>query len=384
MRIPIALTALLVLVSAAGADDRAAERREAERAVLAVEREAAAVARDAARAAAEAQRVVLRHAGRVRGTARTETTVVAPRHARLELESLGGEIVVSGWDRNTVRVVADHPPGARVTVTVQPAAVVVKARGQVRVPEPEPARGARVRTVTVPVRVDYRLSVPRGMSLRLTGVDSEIRVEDVRGDVNARTVNGPVRVRGGRGAVRVGAINGDVEVADVLGLVEASSMNERVLLRDVEGRVRAETVRGDLDLARVLSQAVEASTVSGNLRYEGSISPGGAYRFESHSGDVVVVMPARPDAAVKVETYEGSFQSSFPVPAGRPHLGREFEFLLGDGRAEVELASFSGAIRLVREGELPAPPAPPAKSRKAAPAAPATPAAPAAPAAPRK
>lgn len=370
----IALAVLMVLASVAsvaGADDRDVERREEERQAAKVRlqaakvrREAAATAADAARAAADAARLRVFRGDRTRGVARTETTVVAPRHARLELESLGGAILVSGWDQNTMRVVAEHPADARVTVTVRPAAVVVKARGQLRVTVPGADGKERVRTVPVPVRVDYRLNVPRGTSLRLTGVDSEIRVEDVLGDVSAETVNGPVRVRGGRGAVRVAAINGGVEVLDVRGPVEASSVNEGLVLRDVQGSIRAETVGGTLELARVLSEAVEASTVSGTLIYEGSISPGGEYRFESHSGNVIVALPEHPDAAVTVETYGGSFQSSFPVPARRPRLGREFEFTLGDGRAELELASFSGVIRLVREGEqlklaLPARPAAP-------------------------
>ena len=125
-------------------------------------------------------------------------------------------------------------------------------------------------------------------------------------------------MRGGRGAVRVDAIDGGVDVI------------------------------GDCAL-------VEASTVSGDLRYEGSLRPGGEYRFETHSGDLTVVLPERPDAAVTVETYDGSFQSSFPVPARRSRLDKEFEFQLGDGSAELELASFSGAIRLVRAGQAPDP-----------------------------
>lgn len=315
MKIRIALIALLLLGSAAHADEGRGPRT-----------------------ALDARRVELRALKRqLEGVVRTETTVVAPRQARLDLESFGGEIVVSGWDRDAVRIVADHAPDTRVGVTVQRAAVVVRSRRQVRVPEPEEGRRVRVRLVSVPARVDYRLSVPRGTSLRLSGVDSEIRVDGVGGDVSAATVNGSVRVRGGRGAVRVEAIDGAVEVIGACALVEASS-------------------------------------VSGDLRYEGGLRPGGEYRFETHSGDVTVVLPERPDAAVRVETYDGSFQSSFPVPVRPSGPDLEFEFQLGDGSAQLELASFSGAIRLVRAGPAPdprsvraprpkAPPAPPSKPK---------------------
>ena len=348
----LALLALLTLGSAAGAAEGGTDRREP-----------VVAPRPGPAAGTDFPRLVFRRFERSgERSARTETTVVAPARARLELESFSGDIRITGWDRKTVRLVADHEPGTLVVVTVQPAAVVVRAHRELRVPGPERTRGARPRIVSVPGRVDYQLSVPRGTSLRLSGVDTQILVDGVQGDVSAETVIGPVAVRGGRGLVRVSAVDGGVEVVGVRGSVEASSMGQDVLLRDVEGPVRAEAVKGNLDLARILSEAVEASTVTGWLRYEGSIRAGGEYRFASHSGDVIVVLPERPDASVTVTAYRGSFQSSFPVPPRPPHHDRQFEFLLGDGRAELDVASFSGAIRLLRAGEEGlAPPAPPAK-----------------------
>lgn len=353
MTLRLALVALLALGSVAGAAEGDAGRREP-----------AAAPRPAPAGSADFPRIVFRRAERAgERSARTETTVVAPARARLELESFGGDIRVTGWDRGTVRVVADHEPGTRVAVTVQPAAVVVRAIRELRVPGLERGRGAPGRNVSVPVRVDYRLSVPRGTSLRLSGVDTQILVDGVQGDVSAETVLGPVAVRGARGSVRVGTFDGAVEIVGVRGSVEAASMSQDVLVRDVEGPVRAESVKGNLELTLVQSEAVEAGTVSGWLRYEGSIRAGGEYRFASHSGDVTVVMPERPDASVTVATHQGSFQSSFPVPARQPRDGGRFEFLLGDGRAELEVTSFSGAIRLLRAGEKAAL-APPAPAKK--------------------
>jgi hypothetical protein len=97
--------------------------------------------------------------------------------------------------------------------------------------------------------------------------------------------------------------------------------------------------------------------VSGNLRYSGVLRPGGSYRFESHSGDLTVVLPERPDVAVSVDTYSGEFTSSFPVQSKSTSTavkgrGKEFEYTLGDGRAELSLESFSGLIRLVRAVEV--------------------------------
>ncbi len=289
----------------------------------------------------------------------TDTTFSVPPRGRLELENLSGDIVVSGWDRSAMRVRAEHGPRTHLEMDVRPATVRLRSVRRIRIPMLGNSRHERVEDIEVPSRVEYRLTVPRWMSMRLSGVNSVISVAGVEGDVSAETVNGPVTVRGGRGSIRANSINGPVEITGARGSVEAGSMNDGVILRDVEGRVRIETVSGDVALERIVSDAVEAATVSGNLRYSGALSPGGSYRLESHSGDLTVILPERPDVTVSVDTYSGEFTSSVPMQSKSTSTvvrgrGKEFNFTLGDGRAELSLESFSGFIRLVRATE-PAP-----------------------------
>ena len=177
-----------------------------------------------------------------------------------------------------MRVQAGHKPRTRIKVDVRPATVVVRAVTSLRLPDLGDRRHARVEEIEIPSRVDYRLTVPRGMSLGLSGINSSISVEGVEGDVSAEVVNGSVEVRGGRGSVRLESINGKVTVIGARGSVEASSVNEGITLRDVAGRVRAESVNGNVDLLGIVSEAVEASTVSGGLRYEGALRAGGPAR----------------------------------------------------------------------------------------------------------
>jgi hypothetical protein len=286
----------------------------------------------------------------------SDTTLSVPPRGRLELENLSGAILVSAWDRSAMRVQAEHEPRTRIQVDVRPATVMLHTVRRIRIPDPGDLRHARIEEIDIPSRVDYRLTVPRWMSLRLSGINSRISVEGVEGDVSAEAVNGSVTVRGGRGSIRVNSVNGGVEVTGVRGSVEAGSVSEGVTLRDVEGRVRVESVSGDVDLERIVSDAVEASTVSGDLRYSGTLRPGGSYQLESHSGDLTVILPEHPDVAISVSTYSGEFTSSFPARSRSTFTsvrgrGKEFEFTLGDGRAELSLESFSGLIRLARAGE---------------------------------
>ena len=338
MKLRLALIALLTLSSVARADEGDGARAPAAPARA----PRAAHPSRAPSAPAVPDRAEQEDAG---DATRTDTTFAVPARARLELENFGGEITVAAWDRRAVRVQAEYSPGTSVSFEVGPATVVLRSVRLVRIPELAPRRHVRVERISIPTQVDYRLTVPRSMNLRLSGVNTQISVAGVEGDIGAETVNGRVSVRGGRGNVKASAVTGGVAVVGVHGPVEASSVNDDVTRG---GMARLAT--------RIESDEVEASTVSGDLRYSGALRPGGTYRLESHSGDLTVVLPERPDVTISADTYSGEFSSSFVVQSksrltsvrGR---GKEFEFTLGDGRAELSLESFSGLIRLERAGE---------------------------------
>src|SRR5439155_21741824 len=122
---------------------------------------------------------------------------------------------------------------------------------------------------------------------------------------------------------------------------------------DIVGGISAESVNGDVTLERVRSDQVECSSVQGNLDYEGEIRSGGHYGFSTHNGNIRVAVPAKVSADVSVATFNGNFESSFPVQLTRTGHGKRFRFVLGSGSAELELESFQGAIRLRRVGEAP-------------------------------
>lgn len=384
MRFRLALIALLLLSSIAAAREDGDLRREDRelRQTAQVQRDAMARAHQALeksrQAMVELQGKFVRRGPS--GSVRTDTIVAVPARARLELENFQGEILVSGWDRGELRLQATHDDDVDVQVDVGPAVVTVSSVGHIRLPAANRRHGhaedagPRIEDLDVPRTVNYRLLVPRRMATRLSGVNTRIRVEGLDGDIEASSVNGPVDVSGGGGTVRVESVNSPVTVVGARGTVEASSIQSVLTLRDLTGTVRAETVDGNVDMARILSAMVEVSTVSGNLRYDGVLRPGGSYRLESHDGDITVVLPERADATVRVETYQGSFRSDFPAPTQKLRRERELEFRLGGGRAALELSSFSGAIQVLRSVRLQAPAAPTAPTapaaRKAAPARP--------------
>jgi hypothetical protein len=264
-----------------------------------------------------------------------DTTVAVRPGTRLEVNNFGGGIHVTGWARNVVRIAATHGGRTRIAVDSAPAALAVRSVGRYGVPS----------------AVLYDIVVPHWMDVKLSGVTTEMRMEGLQGDIEAATVKGGIALTGGRGFVHLNAVQGGVEVTGARGRLEVSSVNDGVHIVDVTGDVTAETVNGDIVMERIASGAVEGETVNGDVRYDGAVRRQGRYRFATHNGDVLVVLPRDAGANVSVATFRGEFESTFPVQVAEARRGRQFNFVLGDGGADLDLESFQGTVRLLRQGE---------------------------------
>lgn len=263
-----------------------------------------------------------------------DTTLPVQPGQRLEVNTFGGEINVKTWARNAVRVQADPSSRTQVVVSVSGSTVSVRTEGR---------RGPAS-------AVDLNITAPAWMSLDLSGVYADITVEGARGPINVETVQGEVDVTGGEGNVSLSSVQGSVRLRGGKGRIEVHSVNEDVTVLESSGEIRAETVNGEVSLEKVDATSLDATTVNGDVGYDGPIHDGGRYALSSHNGDITLAVAPGANAAVSVSTYGGDFESEFPVTITQGRKGKRFDFTLGKGGAQVELESFQGTIRLVRPG----------------------------------
>ncbi len=274
---------------------------------------------------------------------RSETTLTVPRNSSLELRTFAGQIAVQAWNRNTVRVVAEHGRRDRLVPRFENGALVVEVSDRLG----QPAFGV----VTV--------QVPAWLPVRVSSVESPIDVEGLRAAVEAGSIRGNVIARRVHGPLQLRSVEGLVRVQDARGPVSVASINNVIQLVRVLGQIDAESVNGDIDLADVESPDVEASSVNGSVQFAGPFQPRGRYRLASHSGNLRVGVPVGSDVDVSVRNFRGAFQSGIPLQVGPHGPGRRITFTLGGGGSTLELESFQGLIQLLRSNELPAPPPPP-------------------------
>jgi DUF4097 and DUF4098 domain-containing protein YvlB len=266
----------------------------------------------------------------------SDTTIAVPAGASLTVNNFGGAIVVHAWNQNRVKVHAEHGSRGRIEVSLLGNTVTVKASSRMGAPSV----------------VDFDITVPQDMALTLGGTYTEIQVDGVKGAISAETVDGSIEVRGGSGIITLHSIQGSVTLADAVGRIEVNSVNESVELSNVSGQIKAETTNGDVSLTGVKSASVEATTINGDVLYEGTITDGGTYTFNSHNGDITVSVQEGANVTISVATANGDIDASFPLPLQRTDRGHRYTFKLGSGSARMEAESFQGDIQLRRPGEI--------------------------------
>jgi hypothetical protein len=182
------------------------------------------------------------------------------------VENIQGEVSVEGWDRAEVEITAvkigsgqgDHLDDVRVVTEIGD-------------------RSLKFRTVypphlEEPVRVNYRLRVPRQVRLSsLRTLEGNIAVHDVEGSVDARTLSGNIEQMNVTGRVVARALTGSILVS-----LRALPVGTAPLLLDtVNGNVvllLPPRANADLELSTV------AGTIEGNYAFQISSIPGDSTR----------------------------------------------------------------------------------------------------------
>src|SRR5215813_3716143 len=142
-------------------------------------------------------------------------------NGRVSIANVNGDVQISAWDRNEVKVDAvkrasnqQRLDDVTVDVTNTADSVIIKTRYE---RDRNWDNGGYA-------SVEYTVTIPRGA--RLDGaelVNGSLDIEGVQGDVHASSVNGQLKAAGLGGEVKLSTVNGGVE-ANVASLDDAKGV----------------------------------------------------------------------------------------------------------------------------------------------------------------
>jgi len=173
-------------------------------------------------------------------------TVSSGGDLRLDLET-GGSVVITGWNRNEVKVdiYVSGRDGEEVIVDIE------ELRNGVSVTTEFERRRSRA-------SVDIEVSVPFVFNLDIETMGGEIQVDGVEGELVGETMGGELELRNLKGTLDFETMGGEILLED----------------SDVDGRVH--TMGGEITISNVVGN-VKSSTMGGEVSYNN-------FRARSSSG----------------------------------------------------------------------------------------------------
>ncbi|HEY7235310.1 MAG TPA: DUF4097 family beta strand repeat-containing protein [Gemmatimonadaceae bacterium] len=264
-----------------------------------------------------------------------DTTFDFDRRGVVSLTLGSGDIVVTGWSRDQVRVHATSESGG-IRLDASSTRVSVELSGRY-------GRGGDSR---------FEVTVPVGVRVIARSQSGDIAVSGTRGNVDARSQSGDIKLDEVGDRLDIGTLSGDIEAHAVKGDVQIKSVSGDIGLSDFQGDFEGETVSGSIVLRNATCRFVRSHTTSGDLAYEGSIDPSGRYELSAHSGDIRLAIPTDASAQLSVSTWSGTLESEFPITLrpGEHGIGtgqsKRFTFDIGGGAARISAETFSGDITI--------------------------------------
>jgi DUF4097 and DUF4098 domain-containing protein YvlB len=200
------------------------------------------------------------------------------------------------------------------------------------------------------VSIEYTLTIPNRAHATINNVSGNVDAEGLGALAKLDTVSGNVTVVGAVKGGVFSAVSGNVDLRDVRGDVNAKTVSGVVYLNDVSGTVDAETVSGSIrmtDLSGVRS--ADISVHSGSITFEGALNRDGRYSFETHSGDITLILPDDSAFDFNFRSFGGNLRSDFKVLvalevyAKQKHPRRDVYGEVNGGGADVTVETFSGS-----------------------------------------
>jgi len=290
-------------------------------------------------------------------TERFSKTAHLDQNGTFDLTNVTGDIVITGTTGRDVtieavkRVQRPNPRAARLLLAMIDIQVTEQAnRLEVRTIVPRPRN--------FPGSVDFTVTVPEDASVIVKTITGSIRASNVKGELRADTVAGSIAASGVRKLAALKCVTGDVEITDAGAEdpVTASTMSGNVMVRGLRARaVQLTSVSGNIHVEDAQIERLMVKTVQGNLDYTGDLARSGRYEFNSHSGDIRLVLSGNTGFEVLANTFSGMVRSDFTFNRGRSGAEgagvqgpRTLRGAFGDASAMVALRAFSGNISLSR------------------------------------
>lgn len=301
------------------------------------------------------------------------------RDGRVTLQNIAGDIEVTSWKNDQVKITAMHAGGPKNDLNE--VVHITQTSGDIRINTRSNKSFGIFRSKLTSVR--YELLIPESTHVKIETTSGNVNINDIGGGLDVETVSGDIKIFTAKKGVRSKTISGDIYVKDIYGNTNLKTTSGDIRIHDLDGSLEAESVSGDMDFKNIdgkvdlkttsgdvsisglkgsieaesvsgdidvksLSEIneIEIETISGEISAQGIFVPNGSYTLGSHSGNINIAIPSASNVDLQANTSSGDIDCKFELN-GYVHIdNKQLQGIVGKGGASLSVSTFSGDIRI--------------------------------------
>lgn len=267
----------------------------------------------------------------------TKAFAAAPDVA-IRIYNLVGVTRVTGWDRDSISVVAVIPPGGGGFFGGGGGRF---AKMGIEGQDP---------SLTGPGS-ELDVKVPGGARVWIKSASAKVELTNVAGEVEVTSITGSIELQGSPRVSTLESIDGGVTVTGAVTVLRVRTGAGLVKVTGARGDISVSTIQGPVTIESDQLVSARIESVSGRVEVRAGISLDGLLEVETHDGDVQLVLPGTTDARFDLSTVKGTIGTTLagqpPIPMGERSARFAVGKKAGVGRgAGITVRTFSGAIRI--------------------------------------
>ena len=222
-----------------------------------------------------------------------------------------------------------------------------------------------------PVRIHIEVHVPRYAELEpirvwrspveIKGIEKGVAIQGNRSNIvldnvgaaDVRNGSGLVEISNTGGLVSVMTASGPIRISNASGDVRALSISGTIEIKCARGHVAVSNTEGPITLVGLSGNVVDANSTNSNVYFTGPIRDDGLYLLKSMAGNVEMRTTPGEGFTATLSSYRGGIETDYTLktnqaqhsPTPNRIIGR-----FGNGRAQITLDSFDGAVKLKKAG----------------------------------
>jgi Fe-S cluster biogenesis protein NfuA len=259
----------------------------------------------------------------------------------LELNTSGGNVEITTWDKNEVyvKIFGNERAKSKVNFTFNNNGDKVEVTAK--------AKNSFWSFGNSGIKMKFEVKVPSNFNPSINTSGGNIKLTDLAGNPDLRTSGGNIYVQNTTGNIRTNTSGGEIKAERIAGNTKLSTSGGNISVTDFTGDLDVNTSGGNIHLQGSDSK-IYAETSGGNIKLDYTGKNNGI-DLRTSGGDIVVDLPSDFNASALLSTSGGHVSCNFAANKAVKISSSKFEADLNNGGNQFIAKTSGGDIKVSKK-----------------------------------